>query len=126
VERSGYVPVLLLVLLASGCQKPDMVSAGLEQLVIPKCSVVQYAEASRGTQFIPGQGMGITNTVLFPSAGYVLFIDEEPKCDWAHSFQLVFLPKASGKPDVLFRGSALPDFEFKTPDGSTIMNWKKR
>jgi hypothetical protein len=128
MKQSACVIALVLLSIALGCQKTqksDSVRRSLKLIDMPKGSVVQYAEAPRGTQFLPGKGLSAAKPTSLPTEGYVLFIDEQPKYDWAHGFQLVFVPKASGKPNVLFRGSAIPDFTFKKPDGSTVTEWKK-
>ena len=106
-------------------QETEVLKQGLKQIEIPRGSVVRYAAAPAGTQFIPGQHLGVRNPIPLQNEGYVLFIDEQPGYDWEHRFQLVFIPKTSGKPHVLFRGSAIPDFRFKKPDGSTITKWQK-
>lgn len=128
MRPSTYMAAIALAFAAAGCQtedKPDVVSKALKQITVPKGSVVQYAEVPRGTTFIPGQGMGITSTRSFPDDGYLLFIDEQPEYDWAHGFRLVFVPKTSGKPDVFFRGSPIPDYSFRKPEGSTVTGWRK-
>jgi len=118
---------LALAFMFTGCQtddRPDVVSEGLTQITIPKGSVVQYAEVPSGTELVTAHTMGDKSTTL-QTDGYILFIDEQPKYEWEHSFQLVFVPKISGIPDVLFRGSALPEFDFTKPDGSTVTDWKE-
>lgn len=129
MKQSVCMMALVLLSLASGCQKDDMAGAvreGIKQIEIPKGSVVQYAEVPRGTAFLPGKALTTAKPTTFPTDGYILFIDEQPNYNWQHSFQLVFVPNPSGKPEVFFRGSAIPDYTLKKPDGSAVTGWKKR
>jgi hypothetical protein len=68
--------------------------------------------------------MAPTNVVVLPEEGIVLFNDEQPKYRWEHVFQLVFVPKTTDLPQTLFKGSAIPGFAFKGPDGSDITEWR--
>lgn len=89
----------------------------------PKGSIIQYVDVSKDTIFVPNIKM--TNSVVLAKEGVVLFVDEQPGLDWAHQFQVVLIPKVSQKPEILFRGSAVPSFELRKPDGTKITNWNK-
>lgn len=119
----------LLAALLMGCQPTE--EAGLlrkaeKQIRFPRGSRFSYAAIPAGTTFVPGKSMTPTNAILLPEDGFALYIDEEPKHDWVHSFQLVFVPKRTGTPQPLFHGRAFPDFAFRCADGSTIKNWQSR
>ena len=87
--------------------------------------MVQYAVTPRGTRLVPEQGMDITNAVVLQQEGYVVFIDEQPKYDWAHNCQIAFIPATAGQPEVIFRGVAFPQFSLRTPDGTRVTAWNK-
>ena len=125
--RRAILGALTIVL--AGCHSSEesaLVRKAAAQVTYPQESRVQYAAVSTGTVYAPGANMGSTNVVSFPEAGVVLFIDEKPRHDWEHPFQLIFVAKSSGEVTTLFRGSAFPDFSFKQPDGSRVTDWKSR
>jgi hypothetical protein len=95
----------------------------IQEAGFPKGSSIQFAHVSKDAIFVSNTKM--TNSVVLAKDGVVLFVDEKPSLDWAHPFQLLFVPKATLKPEVLFRGSAIPSFELRNPDGTKIKNWEK-
>lgn len=120
--------LLVVVPIVFGCNRDEQAQAlrkSLKQVEFARGSTVQYAMAPRGTQFIPGPQCGVTNSFLLQDDGCVVFIDEQPKYDWAHRLQLIFIPRTSGKPEILFRGIGFGDFTLKKPDGSAESDWKK-
>jgi hypothetical protein len=128
MSKHSIVTLMAIVAIAAGCQTNEETEAlyeGIRRIDIPRGSVVSYAPVSSGTQFMPSRHMGGANAVSLRGEGYVLFVDEMPKYNWAHSFRVVFLPKGTVEPEVLFRGSAIPDFRFQSPDGSVVTNWSK-
>jgi hypothetical protein len=125
----GFAVIGLIAVLLAGCQVSEdaaLVRKATAHVQYPRGSRIQYATVPAGTIYAPRAHMGSTNVVVLPTEGIVLFIDEQPKYDWAHLFQLVFVPKATGIPQDLFRGSAIPDFAFRQPDGVQVTNWTKR
>jgi hypothetical protein len=117
-----------LALLAASC-RADPNRAILEQAIkrieYEPGSVIQYAEVPEGTTLCrPGKG-GVESSTALEGSGFVVFIDEQPNYDWEHKFQLVFVPKATGKPQVLFRGNGIPVFAFKKADGTLVKQWSE-
>lgn len=118
-----------LTIFLTGCQVSEesaLVQKATAQVKYPRGSRVAYAAVPAGTVYAPGARMGSTNVVALSDAGVVLFINEKPTYDWEHPFQLIFVAKGSGEVTTLFRGSAIPEFSFKQPDGSKVTNWKKQ
>lgn len=119
----------IAVTFLAGCKVPDedaLLLKATSQVQYAKGSRIQYAAVPAGTVFQQTAIMGSTNATTLEDQGIVLFIDEQPEHDWAHSFQLVFVPKTTGIPQNLFHGSAIPGFSFKQPDGRMITKWKER
>jgi hypothetical protein len=118
-----------LAMLPAGCRLSEeaaLVQKAAVQAEYPRGSRIQYVMVSAGTVYAPSAHMGSTNAVVMPDAGAVLFIDEKPRHRWAHPFQLVFIAKGSGEVTTLFRGSAIPAFSFRRPNGSMVTDWKKQ
>jgi hypothetical protein len=126
--RTTLAALLIVVVATTGCNKSEETAAfrgAVRKIGLPGGSVISYAPVPGGTQFIPGRLMGATNPLVILAEGYVLFVDEKPKYDWAHPFRLMLIPKGEAKTESLFHGDAIPDFTFKRPDGSLVTNWRQ-
>ena len=122
--------VMVIVFVSGGGRETpendrQLVQTALKALEYPKDSVVQYCFLPADSRW-PACKLNNQKEVVFESDGYVLFIDEQPACDWAHSMQIIFIPSdAPEGPRVLFRGEAIPGLGFVGPDGKKISGWKK-
>ena len=104
--------------LPSGCREPTveekheravrkMVRQVLKHLEFPRRSRISFCT----TFFEPGTTIQFrkTESVVLEKSGYLIFIDEAPRYDWAHPAQIVFFePTRLNEPKVLFRNTG-PD-----------------
>jgi len=123
-----YIGTTLLacfIICVSGCKNvPTQVTRGLSSIKPPKGSVISYACLPAETTLL-ASGINRTSARYISNSCYVVFIDEQPKYDYAHGLHLLLVAD-DGTITTLFHGSGFPDFPFQQKDGSWIRpEWKQ-
>lgn len=105
----------------------DRVLAGLAGVDILRGSVLQVVIQPLEAGMVVVLPTMQNSTFHIPVRGYLVFVDEKPKMDWAHTARIVVVPSAVDTPPVtLFRGSFLSDIRITTGSGEAVpVSWLK-
>jgi hypothetical protein len=119
---------VLLIIYGCDVQKDgDKVnlSVPLSRVQYPSESRLSYLPVSAGTQFVPKHVLLKNSERVFEKDGWLVFIDEMPKCDWVHSFKILYVTNVAEAGTIVFSGEAYPYFDLVKESANITNKWLK-